>query len=496
MHSLPKSHDSRRRALVLVGHGSHYHAQSSKPTRLLADALRDRGLFHEVVAAFWKEEPNLARVFDLVDSDDVFIVPYFMSDGYFTRTVIPRELGLDGKVTSRENRRFFYSEPVGSHPLVAKAIQRCVANVVTEVRGAKPQEQEITVILSGHGTTRDEHSAQALLEQVRLLAGAGIFGDVLAAFMEEEPFDRDVLAKVKTRYAVVIPFFISDGLHSREDLPVNLGLLKGENGEELSNPILNPAGSETIQALWLASALGEEPWMAEVVLDRVRELESFASQPFSPGLPRELTLSSALALEVRREGELSLGELLIKAQGSTFSVRHGSDRQLIEDHLRELKENEEIYSMTETTARGDYRPLRSAVNLQRGWIIKGLKEEGLYRTVDLILPGALAARRLFQEGKLQVKSFQEVAARQSGIYSIVRELTDEQIREVATECCSEGCCSRTPLWSSNLETSDPIIFKKLTSSSIPCPEACSFVIAQAQRHAKSLRVENHEMTHP
>jgi sirohydrochlorin cobaltochelatase len=31
-----------------------------------------------------------------VEADEVYVVPLFISEGYFTEEVIPRELGLDG----------------------------------------------------------------------------------------------------------------------------------------------------------------------------------------------------------------------------------------------------------------------------------------------------------------------------------------------------------------------------------------------------------------
>jgi len=47
--------------------------------------------------------------------DDIYVVPNFISEGYFTRTVIPRELELTGPVTQRDGRTIKYCEPVGNH---------------------------------------------------------------------------------------------------------------------------------------------------------------------------------------------------------------------------------------------------------------------------------------------------------------------------------------------------------------------------------------------
>ena len=39
------------------------------------------------------------HVLDTVESDEVYVVPAFISEGYFTQQVIPREFGLEGPVT-------------------------------------------------------------------------------------------------------------------------------------------------------------------------------------------------------------------------------------------------------------------------------------------------------------------------------------------------------------------------------------------------------------
>src|SRR4029079_18534029 len=105
-----------RSALIVVGHGSTVNPDSAAPTFANADRLRCRGVFGEVEPAFWKEEPSLRQVLHMIDSDDVYVVPNFISEGYFTRTVIPRELELQGAVTQIGNRTIKYCEPVGNHP--------------------------------------------------------------------------------------------------------------------------------------------------------------------------------------------------------------------------------------------------------------------------------------------------------------------------------------------------------------------------------------------
>ena len=95
-----------KEALLIVGHGSTVNPGSSAPTWIHAREIQRRKIFAEVACAFWKEEPSLrdARFFFGDEAiHDVFVVPNFISEGYFTQTVIPRELELKGPVTTRAN---------------------------------------------------------------------------------------------------------------------------------------------------------------------------------------------------------------------------------------------------------------------------------------------------------------------------------------------------------------------------------------------------------
>ena len=86
-------------ALLIVGHGSTVNPDSSTPTWAHAEEIRSRKIFSGVGCAFWKEEPSLRDARFLFDPDtisEVYVVPNFISEGYFTQTVIPRELELAG----------------------------------------------------------------------------------------------------------------------------------------------------------------------------------------------------------------------------------------------------------------------------------------------------------------------------------------------------------------------------------------------------------------
>src|SRR5918998_1568618 len=95
----------RMKALVIVGHGSHLNEDSSLPVYEHAQRIRKTGEFDEVVECFWKEEPSMRHVLDTVEADDVYVVPAFISEGYFTQQVIPRELGAHRARAARSRHR-------------------------------------------------------------------------------------------------------------------------------------------------------------------------------------------------------------------------------------------------------------------------------------------------------------------------------------------------------------------------------------------------------
>jgi sirohydrochlorin cobaltochelatase len=114
-------------ALLIVGHGSTVNPDSSAPTLAHAVEIRRRNIFAEVSCAFWKEEPSLRDALSIFpEAREVFVVPNFISEGYFTQTVIPRELELNGRVTTRGNGQTWkYCDPVVSPPMSILRKRRC-----------------------------------------------------------------------------------------------------------------------------------------------------------------------------------------------------------------------------------------------------------------------------------------------------------------------------------------------------------------------------------
>jgi sirohydrochlorin cobaltochelatase len=271
------SEDLTGSALVVLGHGTTLNDQSAAPVLQHTAELRRRKIFTEVREAFWKQEPQIKKVLAEITAPRVFIVPMFISEGYFSTDVIPKELGFsfpDNLKLIINNSELHYCLPVGSHDLMTTVILARAKEVMEKFPFPRaPKPADTTLLIAGHGTERNANSRKAAERQVELIRALKIFADVGAVYMEEAPFIKDCHLTAKTKNIVVVPFFISDGLHAVEDIPVLLGEPERVVKERLAagQPTWrNPTGREG-KLIWYAPSVGTEPLLAEVILQRVKE---------------------------------------------------------------------------------------------------------------------------------------------------------------------------------------------------------------------------------
>jgi len=245
-------------ALLIVGHGSTVNPSSSAPTLMHAATIRGRGIFAEVACCFWKEEPSLRdALFFFRDPAirEVYVVPNFISEGYFTRTVIPRELELSGPETERANGQLWkYCEPVGNH-------ESMTAHLLERAREIAPgvDESEAALLIVAHGTSLNDNSAVAAKGQAEKIRQLGRYSEVLNVYMEEPPLVSDWANLTKSKNVVVVPFFISDGLHSYEDIPALIGIESGAQGH---------AHQLHGRAIFYSTAIGTDSRFVDVIIEQ------------------------------------------------------------------------------------------------------------------------------------------------------------------------------------------------------------------------------------
>jgi sirohydrochlorin cobaltochelatase len=277
-----KSGDS---ALLIVAHGSTVNPDSSSPTLAHAAEIRRREIFASVQCAFWKEEPSLRDAIFLFDPElvrEVYVVPNFISEGYFTQTVVPRELGLNGRTTKRSDGQIWkYCDPVGNHPLMTDLLLRRAHEIAPSI-----PESETSLLIVAHGTDLNENSAAAAKREAEKIRSLGKYATVLNIYMEEPPLVSNWRKLTKTRNVIAVPFFISDGLHSYEDIPKLLGIVVAagvDRGRPGSAPPATARGEIfrhnpykiDNRFLFYAPSIGTDPGVADIIVEQTVNFDRY-----------------------------------------------------------------------------------------------------------------------------------------------------------------------------------------------------------------------------
>jgi sirohydrochlorin cobaltochelatase len=303
-----KREDFSDAVLLLLGHGSTQNPYSGATVFQHAAELRRRRVFSQVREGFWKQEPRAVQVLSELTERRIFIVPFFISAGYFSEEVIPRALGFlrgaEGgdprgsepsglvsdsselvapapaeRVRRQGTQVLTYCRSVGSHETMTKVLLVRAREVVQRFPFPRsPKPNEITLFIAGHGTEQNENSRKIVERQVELIQMEQIYAGVHAVFMEEEPRIPTCYQTAQTKNIVVVPFFISDGLHVREDIPVLLGEPERIVQQRLQKgqPTWRNPSEKQGKLVWFAPSVGTEPTLTEVILERVREAAGWA----------------------------------------------------------------------------------------------------------------------------------------------------------------------------------------------------------------------------
>jgi len=200
-----------------------------------------------------------------------------------------------------------------------------------------------------------------------------------------------------------------------------------------------------------------------------------------------------------------IGQLEIVPSDGGFVLCHRDDVGRNDLTHYEIDDAFEIAKFDEA---GNYRPLKTAPNLRRGWKIFARDLLQVEQVIDAIYPGRLAVLHAFKSGQLTTTPLRKTLNRQSGMYRIARKISEQEIDGlVGNFCRSDRGCLRTILWkrdasdeipSSKLpsEKFDPAVDQYLSpkrprptiaaTESIPllCQEACNLLVAACRDAVK------------
>jgi sirohydrochlorin cobaltochelatase len=193
----------------------------------------------------------------------------------------------------------------------------------------------------------------------------------------------------------------------------------------------------------------------------------------------------------------AIGEILILTRDAGFALCHRDDEAA--DRLRIFRQPEDAIQIAQFDDSGNYRPLKTAPSLPRGWRLEVVDLSQLRRALDYFYPGRLAALAFWRQGKLNTTSLRETLERQSGMYRVAAKISEDKIDDVVGKACrSDTRCLRTILWkrdkngaipSAKLprEKFDPTHDQTGRGNhAIPllCQEICSIVLNECRKAAK------------
>ncbi|MCR4378272.1 MAG: hypothetical protein NUV50_09310 [Rhodospirillales bacterium] len=274
----PRPPDLRHAALLIAAHGSPNSRGGRTATRKIAQAITAMDMFAEVSVGFLTEKPFIADVLNGLDAPEIYIVPNMAVSGYVTTRKLPDALGLTGRVTERigpkGHQRVFLTEPVGTHPLVARIIANRVKGVMSSLA---LDEDEAALIVVGHGSTKSRESFIRTEGVANELSTFGVNISTVTAYLEEAPFVKNWRNLTDAQTIIFLPFLISDGFHGSQDIPLAIGFKPNDAKfqDTLNQRLVNEMVHGGQRILYIPP-LGDDLDMPDIVLARVRQAQKLA----------------------------------------------------------------------------------------------------------------------------------------------------------------------------------------------------------------------------
>jgi uroporphyrin-III C-methyltransferase len=254
------------KALVLAAHGSRRDPAANALIRRLAELVRARRLFDEVAVAFHQGEPRFDTVLDELAADEVTVVPLLTSAGHYADVVLPAALARNRRFTELRLRQ---TPPVGTHGGIAPLVARRVTELLRE---KSIDRHSASLAIVGHGTPRHQESRTSALQLADTLRRRRVAGEVLTAFIGDDPPVSTLLETATLPHLLVVPFLIGGGAHVVEDIP-----------RSLENALLAARASRLVT---IDQPIGSYHGIVDIIIDLARRHPPPPAPRFRPRLGR------------------------------------------------------------------------------------------------------------------------------------------------------------------------------------------------------------------
>ena len=210
-------------------------------------------------------------------------------------------------------------------------------------------------------------------------------------------------------------------------------------------------------------------------------------------MPRNLTatLSSWLQQPQTRIGQITISRPTDTP--STFELRHCDDLHsnpaLLETHTNP----ESARTLSSLDQSGEYRPLKTAPNLRKGWRLLLPSPEALRIALDHFYPAMTALFASQNNRSLTPVPLRDTLNRQTGMYAATKRLTESEAYVLVCTACHDSNCLKKVLWTLDgtneflgLPPDQRTFAANEHPNEIPllCHEACNILVAKAREVVK------------
>jgi len=176
-------------------------------------------------------------------------------------------------------------------------------------------------------------------------------------------------------------------------------------------------------------------------------------------------------------GAWEIGQVAVRPG---FALCHVEDVE--RNGLEEFRNPHDAIVIARYDDAGQYRPLKTAPNLKHGWQLLLRNENEMREALDFLYPAAAGTAELFARHALPTVDLRTTLGRQTGMYAVTKNLSDEEARELTADFCARGCLRRI-LW--EISPGQPVA-NHPPASAMPllCAEACNLFVAKAREVVK------------
>jgi len=189
-----------------------------------------------------------------------------------------------------------------------------------------------------------------------------------------------------------------------------------------------------------------------------------------------------------KAGRRSIGQIEIGGIAEGFELRHLDDTEAT--NLKEFTDPADALDIARYNEAGDYRPLKTAPDLRRGWCLRLANWEEVVLALDYFYPAMLGSLRAAADGELPTTSLRETLKRQTGMYAMTKKVSVEDAEAViAMRCADEGGCLKKILWlvedeAPRISPPHNLQLQHEGPLPMPCAEGCNLLVAAIRQHLK------------